>query len=50
MKDNTYFENIRAPALPQDPLPSAFYFKEGGGLAAHPLNCHPQGGVWLARK
>ena len=43
MKENTYIENMRAPALPQVPLPSAFYFKEGGGLAAHPLSCHPQG-------
>ena len=42
MKKNTYVENMRAPVLPQVPLPSAFYFKEGGSLAAHPLSCHPQ--------
>ena len=39
----TYVENMRAPTLPQVPLPSAFYFKEEGSLAAHPLSCHPQG-------
>ena len=43
MKENTCIENMRAPALSQVPLSSAFYFKEGGSLAAHPLSCHPQG-------
>ena len=43
MKENTYVENMRAPALRQVLLPSAFYFKEEGGLAAHPLSCQPQG-------
>ena len=38
MKENTYVENMRAPALP-----NAFSFKEGGILAAHPLSYHPQG-------
>ena len=42
MKENTYVENMRAPALPQVPLPSAFSFKEGGSLAAHHLSFHPQ--------
>ena len=41
MKENTYVENIRALTLPQVPLPNAFYFKEGWGLATHPLSCHP---------
>ena len=43
MKENTYVENMRDPALPQVPLPSALYFREGGSLAALPLSCHPQG-------
>ena len=43
MEKNTYVENMRDPALPQVPLPSVLYFKEGGSLAAHPLSCHPQG-------
>ena len=43
MKENTFVENMRDPALPQVPLPSALYFREGGSLAAHPLSCHPQG-------
>ena len=38
MKENTYIESMRALSLLQVPLPSAFYFKEGGGLAAHPLS------------
>ena len=42
MKENTYVENMRALALPQVPLLSTFYFKEGGGLATHPPSCHPQ--------
>ena len=42
MKENTYVENMRTPVLPHVPLPSAFYFKEGGGLASHPLSCHSQ--------
>ena len=43
MEENTYVENMRALALPQVPLPSALYFKEGGSLAVHPLSCHPHG-------
>ena len=50
MKENTYVEKMRALALTQVPLPSAFSFKEGGSLVTHPLSCHPQGVVWLARK
>ena len=42
MKENTYVENMKALALPQVPLPSTLYFKELGGLATHPLSCHPQ--------
>ena len=42
MKENKYVENMRAPVLPQVPLPSALYFKEGRGLATHSLSCHPQ--------
>ena len=39
---NTYFENMKTPTLPQVPLPNAFYFKEVGVLATHPLRNHPQ--------
>ena len=39
---NTYVQNMRNLHLPQVPLPRALYFKEGGGLATHPLSCHPQ--------
>ena len=42
MPVNTFVENMRAPNLPQVLLASALYFKEGGGLAAHSLSCHPQ--------
>ena len=43
MEENTYVENMRAPALPQVPFPNVLYFKEGGSLATHPLSCHPRG-------
>ena len=42
MSMNIYVENTRNLNLPQVPLPLALYFKEGGGLATHPLSCHPQ--------
>ena len=42
MSVNTYVENMRNLHLPQVPLPRALYFKEGGGLATHPLSFHPQ--------
>ena len=41
MSVNTYVENMRNLHLPQVPLPRPLYFKEEGGLVAHPLSCHP---------
>ena len=38
---NTCIENMRTIHLPQVILPRDLYFKEGGGLATHPLSCHP---------
>ena len=34
---------MRTVLLPQNPSLVALLFKDGGGLANHPLNCHPQG-------
>ena len=34
---------MRTIILPQNPSPVALLFKDGGGLANHPLSCHPQG-------
>ena len=34
---------MRTVILPQNPSPVALLFKDGGGLANHPLSCHPQG-------
>ena len=43
MTVNTCFKNMKTLGLPQVPLPSAFYFKEVGVLATHPLRNHPIG-------
>ena len=42
MSVNTFVENMINLNLPQVPLSRAFYFKVGGGLATHPLSCHPR--------
>ena len=42
MSMNTYVENMRTLPLSEVPLPHALSFKEGGGLATHPLSYHPQ--------
>ena len=34
---------MRTVISPQNPSPVALLFKDGGGLANHPLSCHPQG-------
>ena len=34
---------MRTVILPQNPSPVALIFKDGVGLANHPLSCHPQG-------
>ena len=36
-------KNKRTNILPQNPSQVALLFKDGGGLANHPLSCHPQG-------
>ena len=40
---NVSIKNKRTNILPQNPSPVALLFKDGGGLANHPLSCHPQG-------
>ena len=40
---NVNIKSKRTNILPQDPSPVALLFKDGGGLASHPLSCHPQG-------
>ena len=48
MPINAYVKNKRNNILPQNRCPVALLFKDGGGLAYHPLSCHPQGvfGRW----
>ena len=43
-----YVKNKRNNILPQNRCQLALLFKDGGGLANHPLSCHPQGvfGRW----
>ena len=36
-------ENKKTNSLPQNLSPVALLFKDKGGLANHPLSCHPQG-------
>ena len=36
-------KNKMTDSLPQNLSPIAFLFKDEGGLANHPLSCHPQG-------
>ena len=36
-------KNWRTKILPQNRCLVALLFKDGGGLANHPLSCHPQG-------
>ena len=43
MTINACIKNKRTNILPQNPSPVALLFKDGGGLANHPLSCHPQG-------
>ena len=43
MEINACIKNMRTIILPQNPSPVALLFKDGGGLANHPLSCHPQG-------
>ena len=40
---NASIKNVRIVILPQNCYPIALFFKDGGGLANHPLSCHPQG-------
>ena len=40
---NASIKNVRIIILPQNCYPVALFFKDGGGLANHPLSCHPQG-------
>ena len=40
---NASIKNVRIVILPQNCYPVAIFFKDGGGLANHPLSCHPQG-------
>ena len=41
MTINTCVETVRNPENPWNPHPVAFLFKDKGGLATHPLSCHP---------
>ena len=43
MTINACIKNKRTNILPQKPSPVALLFKDGGGLANHPLSCYPQG-------
>ena len=43
MTINACVENKRTSSLPQNLGPVALLFKDEGGLAKHPLSCHPQG-------
>ena len=43
MTKNACVKNVRTGVLPQNPSLVALLFKDGGGLANHPLSCHPQG-------
>ena len=40
---NASIKNVRTIILLQNCYPIALFFKDGGGLANHPLSCHPQG-------
>ena len=42
MPTNASVKNMRIVSLPQIRSPLALLFKEKGGLANHPLSCHPQ--------
>ena len=48
MPITAYVKNKRNNILPQNRCLVALIFKDGGGLANHPLSCHPQGvfGRW----
>ena len=48
MPITAYVKNKINNILPQNRCPVALLFKDGGGLANHPLSCHPQGvfGRW----
>ena len=43
MTINACVENKRTNSLPQNLSLVALLFKDEGGLANHPLSCHPQG-------
>ena len=43
MTVNACVKNMKTNSLPQIQSPVALFFKDEGGLANHPLNCHPQG-------
>ena len=43
MTITAYVENKRTNNLPQNHSLIALIFKDEGGLANHPLSCHPQG-------
>ena len=40
---NASIKNMRTVILPQNCYLVALFFKDGGGLANHPLSFHPQG-------
>ena len=40
---NASIKNARTVILPQNCYPVDLFFKDEGGLANHPLSCHPQG-------
>ena len=42
MSITAYIKNKRNNILPQKCCPIALLFKDGGGLANHPLSCDPQ--------
>ena len=48
MPISAYVKNKRNNILPQNRCPVGLLFKDGGGLANHPLSCHSQGvfGRW----
>ena len=41
MTINTCVETVRSLPDPWNPPPLTFLFKDEGGLATHPLSCHP---------
>ena len=43
MAINACVINMRTNSLPNIQSPVALLFKDKGGLANHPLSCHPQG-------